>query len=133
MRLPMYLATTLVLMFCVAINLAFWGGIASSSSMAPVLREPLRLQAPLAYTWLLAGEAIAGPLGMGSALADFAESHIDQPDYVLAEQALAVDRLMAARSTWLKPLHPAPLLLAPLALFLWWRRPRGLKTFGGRR
>jgi hypothetical protein len=51
----------------------------------------------------------------------------------LVEQVLAVDCLMAARSTWMKPLHPAPLSLAPLALFLWWRRPRGLQTFGGRR
>lgn len=133
MRLPMYLVATVLLVLCVTVNLAFWGGIASSGSIAPVLRDPLRLQAPLAYTWLLGGEAIAGPLGLETALAGFAESQVREPDQVISEQALAVDRLMAARSTWLKPLHPAPLLLAPLALVLWWRRPRGLKTFGGRR
>jgi hypothetical protein len=80
MRLPMYRLATLLLILCVAVNLAFWGEIGRSSSMAPVLREPLRLQAPLAYAWLLAGKAIAEPLGMGSTLADSAESQVDPVD-----------------------------------------------------
>jgi hypothetical protein len=129
----MYALTAWLLLVCVAVNVCFWGGVAASTSLAPVLREPLSREAPLAYTYLLAGEAIAAPLGLDESFAAFAEGQVQDPAQVLEVSALSVDRLMRARSGWLKPLHSAPLLLAPLALILWWRRPRPIKTFGGRR
>jgi hypothetical protein len=133
MQMPSYPIPTGLLLICLALDLAFWGGVAGSRTLSPVLREPLRMQAPLAYSYLLAGETVGSALGMTESLAGFAESNVDTPEQVLADPVLAVDRLMAARSGWLKPLHPAPLLLAPVALVLWWRRPRPFKTFGGRR
>ena len=126
------LAGLLALAVSVVINSAFWGGVASSSILGPVIVEPLRLQAPLAYTWLLVGEAAGSALGMQENLSRFAEAQLRDPSHVAEQRSLAVERALEARSAWLKLLHPLPLVLLPLSLFLWWRRPRGLKTFGGR-
>jgi hypothetical protein len=65
-------------------------------------------------------------------LSRFAEAQLHDPLRVAEQRSLAVERALEARSAWLKLLHPLPLVLLPLSLFLWWRRPRGLKTFGGR-
>jgi hypothetical protein len=116
----------------VVVNCAFWGGVASSPTLGPVVVEPLRLQAPLAYTWLILGEAAGSALGMQESLGRFAEGQLQDPARIAEQRSLAVDRALEARSSWLKLLHPLPLILLPLSLLFWWRRPRGLKTFGGR-
>lgn len=133
MRLPSHVLATLTLVICVLINCAFWGGVATSKTLGPVVPDALRLQAPLAYTWLLLGETSGRALGLGESMAAFAEAQIDDPARVIEDRALAAERVLAGRSGWLKPLHSMPLLLLPLAAYLWWRRPRGLKTFGGKR
>lgn len=132
MRLPMHALSLVLLLACLLVNLAFWAGVAGSAVLGPSLRDPLRVQAPLAYSYLLLGEALAGPLGMTESLARFAEANVERHGYVTETQAVAVDRLLAARSGWLGALHLAPLWLLPVVAFLWWRRPRRLQTFGGR-
>jgi hypothetical protein len=132
MRLPLHAAAALALVASVVLNSAFWGGVASSPTLGPVVVEPLRLQAPLAYTWLILGEAAGSALGMQESLGRFAEGQLQDPARIAEQRSLAVDRALEARSGWLKLLHPLPLILLPLSLLLWWRRPRGLKTFGGR-
>ena len=57
MRIPMYALATAMLLICLALNLGFWGGVAASKTPAPVLRDPHSREAPLAYSYLLAGEA----------------------------------------------------------------------------
>lgn len=132
MRLPMYLPAVLVLVACVLINCAFWGGVASSRVLGPVVPEALRLQAPLAYTWLLVGEAAGSAIGMQERLAGFAERLLGDLAPLLESRSLAAERVLDARPGWLKLLHSLPLVLLPLALLLWWRRPRGFKTFSSR-
>ncbi len=132
MRLPLYVPATVLLLISVLINCAFWGGVASSRVLGAVVPEPLRLQAPLAYTWLLAGDAAGSALGLEEVLAGFAEAQLGNVSQVVEVRSLAAERALEARSAWLKLMHPLPLLLLPVALLLWWRRPRGFKTFGGR-
>ncbi len=132
MRFPMHVVALVLLVVSLLINLAFWGGVSTSKVLGPSVPDAVRLQAPLAYTWILAGDAAARVLGLEEALARFAESQLQDPSRVVESRALAGARVMEERSGWLKPLHPLPLILLPIAVLLWWRRPRGLKTFGGR-
>lgn len=132
MRFPAYAIASLLFALTLAVNAAFWGGVGLSPTLGPVIRQPLPMQAPLAYTWLLIGENVGRPLGLEDALAGFAEANIDGLPQVLEGGPVAVERLLQSRSGWIAALHGVPLILLPIALFLWWRRPRGLKTFGGR-
>jgi hypothetical protein len=132
MRLPMHAVAMFIWVVCLLVNLAFWAGVGGSAVLGPSLREPLRVQAPLAYSYLLLGEALTAPLGMTESMAGFAEANVERHAYVTEMPAVAVDRLMAARSGWVGSLHLAPLWLLPVVGFLWWRRPRKLQTFGRR-
>ena len=132
MRPSPHAVSLLVWLLSLLVNLAFWAGVAGSAVLGPSLREPLRMQAPLAYSYLLIGEALAAPLGMTASMAAFAETNVERHAHVTERPAVAVDRLMAARSGWLGAMHLAPLWLLPVVGFLWWRRPRKLQTFGGR-
>ncbi len=132
MRLPMYAPALLALVVCVLINCAFWGGVAHSRVLGPVVPEALRLQAPLAYTWLVLGEAAGSIAGLGETLAGFAEAGLGDTAPLIESRSLAAERVLESRPGWLKLLHGLPLVLLPLALLLWWRRPRGFKTFSSR-
>ena len=132
MRFPLHVVALLLLVASLLINLAFWGGVSTSKVLGPIVPDAVRLQAPLAYTWLVIGDAAARALGVEEPLARFAESQFHDPSRVVESRPLAGVRVLDERSDWLKLVHPLPLILLPIALLLWWRRPRGLKTFGGR-
>ncbi|MCG6118630.1 MAG: hypothetical protein MEQ07_10640 [Aquimonas sp.] len=132
MRIAKHTAAGLLCALSLVPNLAFWGGLAHSPQVAPVLQERLPSEAPLAYTWWLIGGAVGGMSGMDAALVEFAESRLEGIEGLVESKPLAVDRVMAARPTWLRTLHPAPLLLFAVAAVLWWRRPRHVSLFKSR-
>lgn len=132
MRIPAHVIASLLLALTLALNAAFWGGVGLSPALGSVVRQPLPMQAPLAYTWLLIGENLGRPLGLQDSLVAFAEGNIEDLPRVVEGGPLAVERLLQSQAGWIGILHGAPLILLPITVFLWWRRPRGLKTFGGR-
>ncbi len=80
MRFPLHVVALLLLVASLLINLAFWGGVSTSKVLGPIVPDAVRLQAPLAYTWLVIGDAAArARLGRAQRLAEAGASPAADP------------------------------------------------------
>ncbi len=110
-----------------------WGGLAITPTVGPDLREQASVRSPLAASYLFLGRHAVDAARMESSARDFANRHFaSQIQGEHGSPRLIVERFLAAQSAVSQlAYYGAPILLV-LSLLLHARRPKQIRSFGGR-
>lgn len=133
MRGKLHLVAALLFLATLLYDLVLWGGVGYLPELGPVAIEATQREVSLAAVYLPVGRLLVGTLGVQDSAAGFAGEQFSavQPR-VLANRAAAADTLVRDMPGTASAAYYGAPLLAVIAAFLWWRRPRVVHTMRGR-
>jgi hypothetical protein len=129
----------ILLFFALLFDLVVWGGVKAIPEVGPKIRQVAQTQAPLVLTYMVVGEQLDALVpGFGQFGTDYAtQAFGDVFQRIKDDPNVAVIALFQANAnpqqSIVKIMFWAVPVLLVLFLFFWWRRPRQVTSFSGRR
>lgn len=139
MKSNLHVIALVLFLLSLGYNLLVWGAAPRLPEVGDNFAASARREAPLVATFMTIGSPIDAAVpafqafGEKRLTAAFSEGF----DRIRADSTVTMDLIFSStwnmQHRWLKAMFWATPVLLLVALLLWWRRPRKVHAFGGRR